>query len=167
MAASSSRYKVYGTNSRVPAPVKIQIGQRNIKASATGSAAVLGRQMQAAFDTLGADLAHFFRQLEGALPQDMEAALEPTLELAQEYCPKDTEVLVNSAYLATESYRGGARAEIGFAKNSYPDYAVYVHEMPYQHEEPTSDKFMQRAIDEDYYQILDRVTRRVRVRLGT
>lgn len=147
-------------------PIKLSMGARNIKISEQGSAAALGRALNAAFTEIARDFGAFTQQLDGVLVDDCAAALEPTLKLAQFYCPKDTETLVNSGYLVVESFRGGARAEIGFAKNNKPPYAIYVHEMPYAHTAPTSDKFLQKAVDQDYFNIIQRMTDRVRIRVG-
>ena len=146
-------------------PLGVGFGRRIIRTSATGSAAVLGRQMQADFNGLVDDISHYFKQVEDGLPEDMKGALEPTKALAEHYTPKKTHALVDSSYLEEVSYRGATRVELGFAKDG-PDYAVYVHEMPYQHESPTSAKFLSRALDEDYYNILQRVADNVKIRMG-
>lgn len=148
------------------AVVKIAIGKANIKISDQTSADELGRQLNVAFGTLADNLDWYVKQLEGYLPQDLELALGPTFALSQEYCPVDTGELLASGYLATETFRGGARAEIGYAKGGTPEYAVYVHEIPYEHQFPTSYKFLQRAIDEDYFNIIQRVTSNIKTRSG-
>ncbi len=77
-------------------------------------------------------------------------ALEPTLELAKEYCPVDTGKLVNSAYLEKDTFRGKPRAEIGFARAGNPWYAAIVHEsLWFRHAAPTQAKFLERAVFED------------------
>lgn len=155
------------SGSRVSQPVRLFVGQRNIRVNATGSAAALGRQMQEAFKVLTDDLNYYLKQLEGWLPEDMIAALEPTFEKSQELCPKDTNELVDSSYLEARSFRGGVRVEMGYGKNGKAPYGVYVHEMlEYAHEEPTQAKFLEQPVDEDYFDIIQRVTDRVRVRLG-
>lgn len=151
---------------RMPLPAKINIGARNIRVSTLGANAALGRSVQAAFDSLAQDFRAFCDKLEGFLPEDMTAALDPTLELSKVYCPKLTGALVESAYLETQPFRGGVRAEIGYARNEQPPYAIAVHELPAQHEPPTRDKFLQVAIEEDYFNIVQRVADRVRIRIG-
>lgn len=80
----------------------------------------------------------------------MIEALEPTMERARYYTPKDTHALVESAYLEKNSFRGKPRVEIGFAKGGEPDYAAYVHEvLEFKHAAPTQAKFLERAVMED------------------
>jgi hypothetical protein len=146
-------------------PTRINIGRAYIRADGD-SADALAISMQEAFKEVTSSYTDYVKQLEGYMPNDLMLALQPTLELAAYYCPKDTEALVNSRYIAVEAYRGGCRVEMGFAKGNDPDYAVYVHEMPYKHEAPTCDKFMQRAIDEDYFNVVQRVTDYVAIRTG-
>lgn len=153
-------------SSRSMTPIKIGVGKQNIRVDATGSAATLGRQANAAFSEIADNLQWFVNQLEGYLPEDLRWAMEPTFELSQKYCPVETGDLLASGYLEVEGFRGGARVEIGYGKNNFPDYAIYVHEMPHYHVPPTSDKFLQKAIDEDYYNILQRVTDSVKARSG-
>lgn len=162
VTTSTSTIQVQGAGNFI---TRINIGRNNIRVDGDSSDA-LAVNMQAGFRELAADLKAFTDTLEGYLPEDLAAALAPTLELSMVYCPKDTGALVESAYLATEKYRGGVRVEIGYARNNTPDYAVYVHEMPYQHEAPTSDKFLQRAIDEDFFNIPQRVVANLRARMG-
>lgn len=144
---------------------KITIGKSNLRVVGT-TADELGRNAQVAFSEITDNFKWYVDQLEGYLPQDLASALEPTKELAEYYCPKDTGALVESSYLAVEKYRGGCRVEFGFARGGIPDYAIYVHEMPFRHESPTCDKYMQRAIDEDHYNIIQRVTQNLKARAG-
>jgi hypothetical protein len=145
-------------------PVKIEIGKRNIRTREVGSAAELGRELKAAMVQVAQDFGFFVDKLEGFLPEDLKSALEPTFELSQVYVPKDKGVLADSGYLEVVPYRSGARVEIGYGRGGQPPYAIYVHEVPRWHAPPTRDKFLEAAIDEDYYNILQRVTDRVRYR---
>lgn len=147
-------------------PFKLNIGRSNIKISDTGSAAELGRELKDAFDELASHFRDYINDLENALPVDMANALEPTMELSLTYCPVAEGDLKASAYLAVEKYRGGARVEMGYGKGGHPDYAIYVHEMPYQHEAPTRDKFLEVAVDEDYFNIVQRITWNLKARMG-
>lgn len=146
-------------------PIKMNVGRQNISVDGSSESS-LYQGLKSAFDELGDNFKWYCDQIDTFLPNDLTLALEPTLELSAYYCPKDTEALVNSRYLATESYRGGARCEIGYAKGGEPHYAIYVHEIPATHEPPTCDKFLQRAIDEDYFNILTRISHNVRIRSG-
>lgn len=162
-----SNYKEIGEHNRKPAPIRLGVGNRNIRITAKGSAAELGRQMNAAFSTLAKDLAWYFRQIEDALPEDMMAAMGPTMQLADVYCPKDSGDMVNSGYLAVEKFRNNVRVEAGYGRGGFPWYTVYVHEMTLnKHQEPTRAKWFQQAIDEDYYAIIQRLTDNVAARSG-
>lgn len=146
-------------------PIKIAVGKVNIRADGS-TAAILGSQSQGAFKELADLFRDYVAELEAFLPQDLAGALEPTMELSLGYCPVDTGELYDSAYLAVESYRGGARVEMGYGRGGQPDYAIFVHEMPYKHAAPTRDKFLEVAIDEDYFNIVQRVSNNIRVRSG-
>lgn len=167
MAKQFSNVLEYNDNEgRVPAPVKINIGRRNIRVNDDSLRGNLGRDLAAAIGVIADDLAWFFRKVDEATPQDMMWAMEPTLLKSREYCPKDTNELANSAYLAMEQYRGNPRAEMGYARNGQPDYAIIVHEVPATHAEGTFDKFLERALNEDYYSIQQRLVDGVRARMG-
>ena len=146
-------------------PIKINVGNSNIKVDGS-SAAALGEGLKQAFKTLEDDLIWYLNQLEDWLPNDLALALEPTLALSREYCPKDTMALVNSSYLEVEKFRGSPRVEIGYGRGGDPPYAIYVHEIPATHDAPTSDKFLQRAIDEDWANVLTRITQNLKLRTG-
>jgi len=146
---------------------KIVIGRTVIKTSESSSSAELGRNLNSSFKEVADNFREFTDKLEGYLPQDLENALEPTLELAKYYTPKETGKLVDSGYIAVQGFRGGARVEIGFGKGGDPDYAIYVHEMTgFKHAAPTGAKFLERAVDEDYQGIMDRVAQNILARTG-
>lgn len=112
-------------------------------------------------------LDEFVEGVKGDIPEILVEALEPTFGKALEYCPQDSGDLRASGYLEAEKYRGGSRAVIGFGKGGQPDYAIYVHELPYAHEAPTRSKFLQAALDEDYFSIVSSIPRLIRERAGT
>lgn len=149
-----------------PTPIKLSIGNRNIRVNATGAEASLGRELGAAFDTIAKDLGWYCNQLEHFLPEDLKDALEPTFELSKVYCPKLTHRLVNSAYLESEYFRGTIRVEMGYGLHGDPDYAVMVHELPNYHVPPTKDKYLQDAIDETYYALIARIMENIKIRSG-
>lgn len=151
---------------RAASPIRMQVGARNIKVTEQGSAAALVRAMNAAFAEIAKDFKAFTSQLEGFLAEDMGAALEPTFDKSQQLVPVKSGDLKKSGFLEIESFRGGARAVIGYGKDSFPPYAVFVHEIPYHHEDPWTDKFLQRPVEEDYFNILQRVADRVQIRIG-
>lgn len=107
------------------------------------------------------------RHLEAEGPEILVEALQPAFDKSQVYCPKKTGALRESGYLRAESFRGGARAAIGYAAGGAPNYAIIVHELPYTHEAPTRNKFLQAAIDEEYANMQNAVPRLVRQAAGT
>lgn len=154
------------TSSGKVSPIKLSVGRTHIRATAEGPAAVLGRNLNKAFSELSANLAWFTDQLEGYLPQDLMEAMLPTFNKSKEYCPKDTGRLVASAFMEMEGFRGGARVVMGYGRGDNPVYSIYVHELPATHAPPTRYKFLQAAVEEDYYTILQRATDRVQARFG-
>ncbi len=125
------------------------------------------KQVQKQVKALTSDLEYIFSQFEDITPEVTIEALRPTFEKAKHYTPKDTNALVNSAYLEVVGSGSNKKVEIGFAKGGHPRYAVYVHEMVHQkHAEPTRAKFLQTAIDEDIFQIIDRVAEGYRRFMG-
>lgn len=145
---------------------RISVGRSNYRASDVGSAAELGKALKPQLDSLAKDIGWYIDQLADALPEDLRAALEPTFELTQERVPVKTGELKSSGYLETEAFRNSVRVEMGYGKGGNPDYAVAVHELPYAHAEPTSNKYVQNPVDEDYYNIIQRVTDRLKERSG-
>lgn len=109
------------------------------------NSADLRRQLQA----LEKNIASFVEHMTDMSPEVLEEAIRPTFELSKVYCPKDTGKLVASAFLQVEKGRRGASVAIGYARASNPHYAIYVHEVPMRHAEPTTWKFLQRALQED------------------
>lgn len=89
-------------------------------------------------------------QFENATPEILIAALQPTYDKSQIYCPIKTGVLRDSGYLEVVTRGKKPRVELGYAKAGNPDYAIYVHEMiGIPHEPPTQAKFLQKAVEED------------------
>ena len=147
-------------------PLSLGIGKKNYKVSDVSSAAELGRALKPVLDEIGRDFRDYVRQLQGVLPDDLIDALSPTMALSLVYVPKLTGELAESAYLEKVAFRGSARVEMGYGKGGEPDYAIYVHEIPYRHAAPTSDKFLEKAINEDWANVVQRITDRIRGRLG-
>ena len=160
-SSSGQRHKSYNAM-----PISISVGNKQYKASDVSSAAQLGRVLQPLLNDIAKDFRDYTRKVNDFMPEDLAAALGPTLDLSLVYVPKLTHALADSAYLEVANFRNGARVEIGYGRGGDPDYAIYVHEIPYKHAAPTSDKFLQKAIDEDYFNVVQRVTHRVRARLS-
>lgn len=101
---------------------------------------------------------------EDVLPQAIEEAVKPTLELSQTYVPKDTGRLHDSGYVAVNKRRGQVSVEVGYNRTGEAPYAIFVHEMPqFYHEPPTQYKYLERAMDEDTDNILGRIAAQLRV----
>lgn len=146
---------------------KVFMGRQNIPSSNGSAEAFLARQFQENMQEIMDNFQEFVDYLDGVSADILVEALEPTLGKALEYCPEDTGDLRASGYLEAEKFRGGARAELGFGKGGNPSYAIYVHEMPYNHEEPTRSKFLQAALDEDYFSIINSLPGIIRAYSGT
>ena len=102
--------------------------------------------------------------IDTALPDIMVEALEPTLELAKKYTPKDTHALVNSGYLEKRPGAQGINVNIGFAKGGVPEYAVLVHErVDVYHKPPTRAKFLAAAMNEDQANVYHRLLVRCKI----
>lgn len=151
-----------------PMPIKIAVGKQNIRVNVTGPAAFYGRSLASAFQEIAQDLKLFTDQLQDFLPNDLAYAMQPTFELSQEYCPVGkTGNLKGSGYLEAEAFRDGTRVEVGYGKNGFPDYAIFVHErVDAQHTPPTKAKFLEDAINEDFFNLQDRIVQGLKIRLG-
>ena len=123
----------------------------------------LNRQMS----QLLANFRFFREQAEAAAAPAMVEALEPVMDKAIYYAPEDTGELRASAFLTETNLYGQPTVVFGFGKRGKPDYAIFVHEMPYKHEAPTRSKFLTAAVEEDIPGIQRRyaasMRRRVRV----
>lgn len=116
-------------------------------------------QMNAVMKLVQTDLEYILNEFEDVTPDITVEALKPTFEKSKVYCPKDTRELVESAYLeVVQRKRGGPIVEMGYGKGGKPRYAPYVHEMTTnKHEAPTRSKFLEAAINEDMFDLIDRV----------
>lgn len=147
--------------------VKGYVGSRYASQKAGNSSQALQRQFANNMKEILGSLQEFIDEVRDICPEVLVDALEPTLGKAIEYCPEDTGTLRASAFLESEMLANRATAIIGFGDKGQPDYAIYVHEMPYKHAEPTRSKFLQSALDEDYYQIIGAIPKLIRERMGT
>ena len=138
--------------------LKLKLGlvrvTKPVYASQSNFVALVNQQMRAVQE----DLENILEQFEEVTPEIPLEALRPTFEKSQEYVPKKSGALHDSGYLEIVQFRGNPKVEMGYAKGGRPDYAVYVHEMTnIPHKSPTSAKFLERAINEDLHQIIDRL----------
>lgn len=120
------------------------------------------RQMKAVQD----ELESILEQVGEVTPEVTYEALEPTFKKSQEYCPHRTGDLRNSGYLEIVSRGDKPYVEIGYGKGGKPRYAPVVHELPTYHEPPTRHKWLQAAVEEDTFAIIDRVAAGYRRFLG-
>jgi hypothetical protein len=148
--------------------IKSFMGRKQFRGShAGGSEQALNADFRASMDDLLGNLQEFIDHMEDVKEDVLIEALEPTFGKALEYCPIDKGNLRKSGYLESRTSRGRAEVEIGFARGGDPHYAIYVHEIPAYHEPPTSDKFLEKAIAEDYFSIISSLPRLVREAAGT
>jgi hypothetical protein len=150
-------------------PIRTFVGRRSIRGSVPhhGSQSALRDQFNGSMADVLHNLQLFIDHMTGVTPEILEEALRPTFAKSQERCPVRDGNLKASGYLETRATAKGAEAEIGYGRGGIPDYAIFVHEMPMYHEPPTQDKFLQSAIDEDYFDIINRVPLLVRQAAGT
>lgn len=148
---------------RVKPYVGSRIAHSGLNASAEALTANFNQQIRGLVDAI----ADFTRQFDNITPDIMIEALEPTFGKAIGYTPVKDGDLVNSAYLEVESQRGRHVAVIGFGRGGKPDYAIYVHEMPYAHAAPTRSKFLESALDEDFGLIRRNLINGLREAVGT
>lgn len=146
---------------------RLKMGKTYVRVPAFASETEYVRLANQAMKSIMADLQYIIDETEGTTPEIMKEALEPTLELSAKYCPKDTGALVNSRYLEVTSFRGKPTVEMGYAKGGKPSYAAYVHEMvQIPHKAPTQAKFLERAVNEDIGNVIDRVVQGYQQLLG-
>jgi hypothetical protein len=142
-------------------PIRLFVGRQNIRGSENSSAAELGRYLREDLNAITKDLAEFCAEMDGVTPDILVESLEETFGKSLEYCPEETGALRASGYLEVEKFRGGAQAVMGYGRGGSPNYTVFVHEMPYHHKSPTQRKWLQTALDEDYFKIVNSIPRLV------
>ncbi len=139
-------------------PVKLVVGKQQNRMLNSLDAS-FAASVQAAMTELQGNLEYILDQFEGATPEIMYDALEPTFEKSQEYCPVDTGDMKASGYLDIVEFRGNPKVEMGYGKGGVPFYTAYVHEMvEMPHKAPTRAKWVEVAINEDTFDIIDRVS---------
>lgn len=137
-----------------------------LRGSRGGSAKALRDAAKGGFQEIIAAFHEFCAEMEdGILPEVMYDALEPTFELSQVRVPVDTGELKDSGYLDITHRGKNPVVEIGYGRGGAP-YAIYVHEMPHYHKPPTTYKYLQGPLDEDYIQILNRIIAGTRVAMN-
>jgi hypothetical protein len=137
---------------------RLKMGKTNVKVPAYASESTYVRMANEAMKKIKADLEYIINETENVTPEIMLEALKPTFEKSKEYCPVDTGDLRGSGYLEITSFRGQPTVEMGYGKGGHPHYTAYVHEnLEMRHEPPTQAKWLERAVNEDIGNIIDRV----------
>lgn len=103
---------------------------------------------QKEFRKIEREVQNFIGHVQANMGGVLLDGLERILDYSKELCPKDTGALVESGYVATAKVsKNLIAAEVGYAKDGFPDYALIVHEdLTKHHEEPTQAKFLEDAI---------------------
>lgn len=102
-------------------------------------------------------------ELSGQAPDSvlqtvMRDSLIPVYQQSQVYVPYKTGDLKASGYIEVEKKGSTVFAEVGYGKGGIPHYTIIVHEdLGAYHRDPTSAKFLQRAIDEKGDQVRTRL----------
>lgn len=145
--------------SRLNRRLKLTMGVERMRKPRYASEADFVEQVNAQMQAVKDELLSVFDQISDVTPDIMYNALEPTFDKSQEYVPVDKGPLKASGYLEVTGTGKSARVEMGYAKGGNPPYAVYVHEMTgFHHEHPTRAKFLQSAIQEDYDDLIGRLS---------
>lgn len=148
--------------------VKLNVGKQFSRNVGHASDAYFVQSMQNAMRDVTDQLLSILDQFEEASAEIMREAIEPTMDLADYYCPKDTHRLVNSQFIEVRNFRGKPRLEAGYAKGGIPFYGAFVHEATWvPHKEPTRSKWLQAAIMEDMNNIYSRLGQGYRAFMGT
>ena len=138
------------------------MGSRYKRSSQGATVAALQDNFKASLAEILQGLTEFIDGVRGNAGEILVEALEPTFGKALEYCPVASGTLRDSGYLELEEGKKSSVVAIGFGRGGQPDYAIFVHEIPRAHEAPTRHKFLQDALDEDYWTILKTIPRLIK-----
>jgi hypothetical protein len=150
-------------------PIAIHVGRSTIRSSAPYAATEAGMRanLQTSISGIVNNIKAFIADVEGMMPDVLVEVLQPVFDLSQVYCPFKSGDLRSSGYLEARQGTRTAEVEIGYGRGGHPSYAVYVHEMPFNHADPTRDKFLQAALDEGLPDALASLPSIIRARAGT
>lgn len=149
------------------ANVKLHVGKQFSRNVGHASDPYFTQSMQSTMRELTDTLLDILDQFSDASAEIMEEAIEPTMDLADYYCPKDTHRLVNSRFIEVRNFRGKPRLEAGYARGGVPHYGAFVHEATWvPHRAPTRSKWLQAAMMEDLNNIYDRLGQGYRAFMG-
>ncbi len=131
--------------------VKFNNGIRRIFARSKRKTALQFRRanMRAQLRELEDNFNFIMDELKRATVPAVEYALLPIFERSQELVPVEFGSLKESGFLEASRVGHITQGEVGYAKNNWPPYAVFVHEMlELKHASPTQAKYLARAINE-------------------
>lgn len=149
-------------------PLNLNVGRRQFRGSLKGSTQEsMARDLQASLSDVLNNMRKVIAGIEEASPEILVEVLKPTFAKSQDLVPVKSGALLNSGYLVSQRVTRGAEVEMGYGKDGVPDYAIYVHEMPYHHEDGKSDKFLERPVLEDYPSFPERLAEGIRSLTGT
>jgi hypothetical protein len=138
--------------------LQVRLGMERMRKPKYASEPGYLAQVKKMTKALEEDLEYIFEQFEDVTPDIAYEAMKPTFDKSQVYVPRESGDLARSGYLEVIERGKRPRVEIGYGKGGLPRYAPYVHEMTHiPHQHPTSAKFLERAINEDLFDIIDRV----------
>lgn len=138
--------------------VRLKVGKTFVKSPKYMSEANYVTEVNRGMKSIEKDLLYIIQQFEDVTPEFMKDALQPTFDKSQTYVPFRGGTLKNSGYLEIVEYRGSPKVEMGYGAGGRPDYTVYVHEMvEIPHAAPTQAKFLERAVNEDMGDLIDRL----------
>lgn len=138
---------------------KLYVGKQFTRDVGHASDAHYVTSMQATMREVTGKLLNILDQFEDASADLMKEAIEPTMDLADYYCPVLTGELQASRFIEVRKFRGVPRLEAGYAKGGKPSYAALVHEATWiPRKTPKRSKFLQAAISEDMNNIFSRLS---------
>jgi len=149
-------------------PLQLSVGRTTFRGPLSGgSHQALAADLKASLDGVLGNMRQVINVIEGSTPEILAEVLQPTFDKSQVLCPVKNGTLKASGYLETRAGTRTAEVEMGYGRGGHPDYAIFVHEIPRNHEEPTRDKFLQVPVEEDLPTFAERLASKVREVVGT
>lgn len=147
--------------------VGVSVGRVRVTRAVTPSEAGYIVHMRKQADQLGNIIQDVIDRVENATPEGILYALEPVMELSQQYVPVLKGKLKASAFQEVKQTASGAQATIGYAKHGQPHYAAFVHEMMNRrHAHGKRAKFLESAINERIHIFAARLIEFMRAKTG-
>jgi hypothetical protein len=153
---------------KTPIRVKAGVGQQRFAKAEHGFPEhVKGVPLRQGLAGILANFQTFVNNVKDVTPGILEEIVRPTFEKSQMECPQLTGELVQSGYFEVVRRGPVTTLQMGYGRNNTPDYAIYVHEMPYKHAAPTKAKFLQGPLEEDMPQYEAKLAAAIRRTFGT